>query len=279
MSEAVVEDASEPAQKQKPKLPFRKRRWWKILLAVLVVAVLAATLFLRKPSPVGHWNSADGLQSFRTTYGEAMKDMPRPADTLDIRTDFGFVRVYRYDGTGEAEQPLVLLPGRASASPVWADNMPTLLEIGDVYTMDLLGEPGMSVQEQPIDSDADQAAWLDQTLAGLPEDQFTVVGLSIGGWTATNLATREPDHIANLVLVEPVQVVSDIPFETAIRSIPAAFSWLPRSWRDSATAADTAKMAMPDATVQVYPDATHAINGEYPDELAADIAEFISSRM
>ena len=42
---------------------------------------------------------------------------------------------------GDADAPLVLLPGRASASPVWEDNLPALLGIGDVYTIDLLGEP------------------------------------------------------------------------------------------------------------------------------------------
>lgn len=63
-----------------------------------------------------------------------------------VGTDFGIVRVYRFDGRG-GSAPTVLLPGRASATPAWADNMPSLLEIGDVYTIDLLGEPGMSVQE------------------------------------------------------------------------------------------------------------------------------------
>lgn len=99
---------------------------------------------------------------------------------LDVRTDYGVVRVYRFAGTGEVESPLLLLPGRASASPVWADNLPGLLEIGDVYTIDLLGEPGMSVQERPIADDEVQAAWLHQVLEALPEDSFHVIGLSIG---------------------------------------------------------------------------------------------------
>jgi pimeloyl-ACP methyl ester carboxylesterase len=32
---------------------------------------------------------------------------------------------------------------------------------------------------------------------------------------------------------------------------------------------------MPGATVKVYPEASHAINGEHPDRIAADIAAFL----
>src|SRR5690606_27107642 len=123
-------------------------------------------------------------------------DLPTPAETHDVRTDFGVVRVYRFAGTGDASAPLVLLPGRASASPVWAGNLPSLREVGDVYTVDLLGEPGMSVQQRPIEDDAQQAAWLHQTLDRLPEQRFHLVGLSIGGWTAANLTLHRPELVA-----------------------------------------------------------------------------------
>src|SRR5690606_7078063 len=294
------------------------------------------------------------------------------AETLDVRTGFGFVRVYRYEGEGDRAEPLVLLPGRASASPVWADNLPHLLKIGDVYTVDLLGEPGRSVQEAPITSDADQAAWLDEVLARLPEESFHVVGLSIGGWTAANLAVHRPRHVATLTLIDPVftfsgfpvgtairaipgghrpppaapltlsdpvSTPSRFPVGTAIRAIPASVPWLPKSWRDSVNSyaaggapvedvpvADMiesgmrhytlrlpqpsliseeklASLAMPvlvilagesvmhdveaspevarrvlkNGTVKVYPGASHAINGEHPTEIAADITAFLGA--
>src|SRR5699024_94038 len=139
----------------------------------------------------------EGRDRFMAAYQEAFEDMPPAAETFDVRTGFGIVRVYRFEGSGEGA-PIVLLPGRASATPVWADNMPSLLDISDVYTLDLLGEPGMSVQERPITSDADQAEWLHQTLDGLPEDEFNVVGLSIGGWSATNLALHRPERVRTM---------------------------------------------------------------------------------
>ena len=50
-------------------------------------------------------------------------------------------------------------------------------------------------------SDADSAAWLDETLSALPEEKFNVLGLSIGGWTATNLAVHRPERINALMLM------------------------------------------------------------------------------
>ncbi|GAA2729784.1 alpha/beta hydrolase [Actinocorallia aurantiaca] len=320
----------------------RKRRRLqalKITGAVVAVAVVALAFALRKPSPVGHWSGAEGRTDFMAAYDKAMAAMPRPAETIDARTDFGFVRVYRYEGASGRAEPLVLLPGRASASPVWADNLPHLLKIGDVYTIDLLGEPGKSVQEAPITSDTDQAAWLDQVLAQLQEESFHVVGLSIGGWTAANLAVHRPQRVTTLTLLDPVYTFSNIPIGTAIRAIPASVPWLPKSWRDSfnsytaggapvedvpvadmiesgmknytlrlpqpalidekalgglampvltilagesvmhdvGTSRKVAERVLRNGTVKVYPNASHAINGEHPAETAADIAAFLDA--
>ncbi len=336
-TDAPVQDAAPPAAP-----PTVRRRWrrTRIALAVAAIAAAAVAFALRAPSPVGHWDSAAGQDRFLDAYTRAFADMPEPTETVDVRTDFGVVRVYRFAGSGDAELPMVLLPGRASASPVWADNLPSLLRIGDVYTIDLLGEPGLSIQDRPITDDADQAAWLDQTLEALPEASFHVVGLSIGGWTAANLALHDSGSVASLTLIEPVYTFADMPFGTIVRSLPASLPWLPKSWRDSFTsytaggapveevpvadmieagmkhyslklpqparisedrlrtldvpvlaiiagksvmhdaesAVATAERCLPRGTVRLYPEASHAINGEYPEEIAADIAAFIGGQ-
>lgn len=203
------------------------------MAVVLAVAVVAFAL--RTPSPVGHWNSRAGYEAFMADYDQAWLAMPVPDETMDVRTGFGFVRVYWFESTTESptRYPFVLLPGRSAPSPIWADSMPSLLEVGDVYVLDLLGEPGLSVQEVPIENSADNAEWLGQVLAELPEEKFNLLGLSIGGWTATNMATHLPERVANLLLIDPVYTFGAIPAETAVRAIPAAVPWLPKSWRDS----------------------------------------------
>jgi pimeloyl-ACP methyl ester carboxylesterase len=317
---------------------LNRRQRWIVVLAVVVIAAGAIAFAMRTPSPVGHWTSAEGHDEFMDAYTEAFGDLPEPQETLDVRTDFGIVRLYRFAGSGDAAAPLVLLPGRASASPVWADNLPSLLEVGDVYAVDLLGEPGMSVQEHPIEDDEDQALWLHQALQALPEDRFHLVGLSIGGWTAANLAVRQPDLVATVTLIDPVFVFADMPLGTIVRSIPASLPWLPKSWRDgfnswtaggapvedvpvadmiesgmqhyrlrlpqptrigeeqlegldmpvlaiiagasvmhdADAAVDTAERTLREGTVLLYEDASHAVNGEQPDQIAADLEAFLN---
>ena len=45
---------------------------------------------------------------------------------------------------------------------------------------------------------------------------------------------------------------------------------------DAQEAVATAERTLPDGTVRVYPDASHAINGEYPERLRDDIADFVA---
>lgn len=334
MREAITKQRGAPAESAVRRRGSRRLK----IGAALGVLVLGAGMFaLRSPSPVGHWESAEGQDRFLAAYTSAFADLPEPAETFDLRTRYGTVRVYRFTGTRDEAEPLLLLPGRSSATPVWADNLPSLLEIGDVYAVDLLGEPGKSIQERPITTDADQAAWLAETLAALPEEAFHIVGLSIGGWSAVNLALHDPARIATLTLIDPVFVFADMPLGTILRSLPASLSWLPKSWRDSfnsytaggapvedepvaemieagmqhyslklpgpsriseerlrrlempvlaiiaeesvmhdsEVAAQTAQSALPAGVVREYPHASHAINGEFPDQLARDIAAFV----
>ncbi|APX34642.1 alpha/beta hydrolase [Brachybacterium sp. P6-10-X1] len=320
-----------------PRRPRRARRRRIVLVAALAGALLGGyALGSAKAAPIGHWRSTEGRAAYLEAYDTAFADLPEPADTHDVRTDYGVVRVYRFAGDGDAELPLVLLPGTASGMPVLADNLPSLLEVGDVYAMDLLGEPGRSIQDRPITSDADKAAWLHQALEALPEDRFHLLGLSIGGWTATNLALHHDEHLASLITLDAIQTYDDIPLGTVARSIPAAFPWMPKAWRDSFSsytaggasvedvpvatmiesgmqnyrmaqpqptritpeqlatleqpvlailagrsvmhdpeeAAATARSTLSDARVEVFPDASHAINGEYPEEIAALVDDF-----
>ena len=306
-----------------------------VFVVVVVVLALVATVVLttRRGAPVGHFTSAAGHDRYDEAYRAAMTRLPPPDATLDVRTDHGVVRMYRFDGPPGT--PLVLVPGRASASPVWADNVGSLRALRTVYAVDLLGEPGRSVQSRPIVDDADQAAWLDQALAALGEPAVHLVGLSIGGWTAANLAVHRPERLASVTLIDPAQTFATIPLGTVVRSIPASVRWLPRSWRDafgsytangapvehepvadmieagmqtyalalpqpalleprlpvptlvilagrsvmhdSAAAAANARRLNPTATVLTYPDASHAISGEYPERIAADVAAFLTT--
>ncbi|MFG1792773.1 alpha/beta fold hydrolase [Nocardia sp. NPDC049149] len=334
---------STPVQpEEKSDVAPSRRRWPRRLLAggAAIVAVgLVGWLAVRDASPVGHFTSAAGHDRFFEAYDRAMRAMPTPDATLDLRTDYGVVRMYRFDGANPTAAPLILLPGRSAATPMWADNLPALRKLRTVYTIDLLGEPGKSIQTRPIEDDRDQARWLHQALKQLPDKQLHLFGVSIGGWTATNLAIHEPEKIAGLIVLDPVMTFAPMSFQAVLRSIPASVRWFPKSWRDSfnswtaggapvedvpvadmiesgmqtyalhlptptefgadqlrslpmpvlailagksvmhdaTAAADHARTTLRTATVRVYANASHAINGEYPTEIAADTATFLDT--
>ncbi|GAA3901962.1 alpha/beta fold hydrolase [Actinoplanes auranticolor] len=206
------------------------------VLAVTVVVLALLGLIpwaMSDKAPVGHFSSAADKDDFLAAYRAAMAGLPTPERTLDVRTSYGIVRLYRFAGAEDDQPPLVLVPGRAAAGPMWADNLPGLLEVRSVYTVDLLGEPGLSVQDRPITTERDHAAWLRETLAQLPEQRVHLVGYSIGGWTAMNLVVHAPDKVASLTLIEPVLVFAGLSAEAVVRSIPASVSWLPKGMRDS----------------------------------------------
>jgi pimeloyl-ACP methyl ester carboxylesterase len=218
----------------------RRRRWLKAaaaLVTFLGLAVGGTMVATHDPSPVGHWRTEEGRQAFATSYAAAMRLLPEPTRTLDLRTDYGTVRVYEFvTSATRSRTPVVLLPGRTASAPMWLDNLSDLAAERPVYAPDTLGDAGMSVQTRELVDGADQAAWLDQVLARVLEEadapRIHLVGHSFGGWSAANYATRHPERLASLTLVDPVFVFQGIRWPIYVKSIPASVPFLPRSWRD-----------------------------------------------
>jgi pimeloyl-ACP methyl ester carboxylesterase len=223
--------AARPETEDAP-TPRRRRRWGRVLLPILGLA-LGYVLASRRAGPdVSHFRSEADRARYLAAYDTAMADLPAPQDVRDVPTSYGTVRGYRFQGEGD-EAPIVALPGTRSGVPVLGDNLPGLLRHRSVYAMDLLGEPGYSAQTAPITTREQQAEWLGETLEQLPEEQFHLVGISIGGWTSMNLAVHNSAHIASITLIDSPYVVSDMSFEAIIRSAPTALPFAPKSWRDS----------------------------------------------
>jgi pimeloyl-ACP methyl ester carboxylesterase len=281
-------------------------------------------------SGVGHFRSAAARAHYLDAYRAGMAGLPRVAESLDVPTSFGIVRVHRFDGPTDA-MPVVLLPGRGAATPMWRANLPALVGSRAVYCVDLLGEAGLSVQTRPIAGADDQARWLDETLAGLGLTSVHLLGASIGGWAAINHAARLPGRVASLLLLDPVQTFARIPVKALLATaamlspgVPAVvrarvLRWLGggadvddsvREARliaaamvdfvlrlpppgliddgrlrtldvpvlavlagrsvmlDSDRAAAKARKVLPHARIEVWPDASHAINGEFPERVA-----------
>ncbi|MFE3701591.1 hypothetical protein ACFXO7_27405, partial [Nocardia tengchongensis] len=101
---------------------------------------------------VGYFRDDAGFARYLDAYRDGFATLPRPSLTADLPTALGTVRAYRFGSGGGT--PLVLLPGRQAATPMWAANLPGLLRSRPVITLDLLGEPGLSVQHAPLEDAA-----------------------------------------------------------------------------------------------------------------------------
>ena len=233
----------------------------------------------------------------------------------------------------------MLLSGRNASTPMWEANLPGLLAHRTVFAIDLLGEPGQSVQEREFTGAEDQAQWLDEMLAGLELTAPHLMGVSFGGWSATNYAVRRPGRVTSLTLLDPVMTFAPIPIRTMLMMIPMGLpaATVPEALRrrvlkwisggtevddsvpvaaliasgtrdftlhqpaptlftaeqlraldvpvlafiagrsvihDAERAADTARKLLPRGKIELWSDASHAINGEYPEKIAETAAAF-----
>lgn len=230
--------------------PRRRGRRLLLALALVVVGVIVGALMFGGGAPVGHFRTAEGQTEYLAAYDEALAEGPSVSEVLTLVTDYGDVRVLRYDAQSAAAadaDPLVLLPGTQSGAPMWVDNIPSLSADRPVYVVDLLGQPGRSIQSRPITSHEDDARWLAQVLDQLPGEP-AVMGHSLGGWLAMNLAVHEADAASRIIVLDPVLTFADLSFDAIVRSIPASVPWTPRSWRD-----DFASWTANDAPVEDEP--------------------------
>ncbi|GAA1702159.1 alpha/beta fold hydrolase [Propioniferax innocua] len=186
---------------------------------------------------LSHWRSEESRLRFEKTYAETLALMPEPVETHDVETSFGVVRAYRFERQGadaayRARDPLVLLPGHSAPVPMWQGTVSDLYTDRAVVAIDLLGQPGMSVPTRKVVDSADQAQWLEETLAGMGLERVHLVGVSFGGWTAMNHATRHPARVASVSLFDPVMVFSRIPGKTMVAAMLTEFPLMPDRYDD-----------------------------------------------
>ncbi|MHA4088902.1 alpha/beta fold hydrolase [Bacillus cereus] len=293
----------------------------------------------RHDNKVDHFTSEKGKEDFQIAYDESMALLPKPNDTKNIKTKYGTIRAYYFTKEeNKHKEPILLLPGRGASTPMWVPNLEGLREKRPVYTIDLLGEPGMSVQTKVIENQKQQAEWLNEVIEGLGLERVHIVGVSIGGWTTMNLARYNPEHIATASLLDPVFVFAQISIKMILASIPASVPIVPKFLRekmlsyvaggaeasddepiakliesgmrnyklktpapdlfskedlknidipvlaliaekstmhDSVKAVETGKKYVKDIDIVNWKNASHAINGEFSNEVNARILDFV----
>lgn len=206
-------------------------------LCVATVCALAAGQLVdlvRSDPRVGQWRTMEDKSRYGTARDEVMSRLPRPDHERFVATSFGLVRVVTWVGA-EPGSPVVLLPGRSSGIPMWAENLPSWIGTRTLHALDPVGDAGMSAQAVPLSGLADQAQWVSEVIDALDIPRAHLVGHSFGAATAAVVATRHPEQVASLALLEPVFVIqrpsAAVLLWSGVLALPT-----PQSWRDHALA-------------------------------------------
>ncbi len=177
--------------------------------------------------PYFPYRSAEAKESFYAYYDSlAAKEWPVASEELMVPTTYGqtFVRI-----TGPADAPpLVLLPGAATTSLMWAPNIQALSEVCRTFAVDQVGDVGRSTCTKPVRRLSDLLVWLDEFFDALKlRDRINLVGISFGGWLAGEYARHAPARLSTVVLLAPGNTVLRVSTQFIIRISLAAIA--PRS--------------------------------------------------
>jgi pimeloyl-ACP methyl ester carboxylesterase len=152
------------------------------------------------------FRSAQARSEYQDLYLERAKVWPVASETKLIETSSGqtFVRI-----SGRVtDPPLILLPGSKGTSLTWIPNIAALSAHYRTYALDSIYDFGLSVRQRVIKKPDDLLTWLNEVFDVLvPEGSSSLLGLSYGGWLASEYALRSPERIQKIVLISPAQTV------------------------------------------------------------------------
>jgi pimeloyl-ACP methyl ester carboxylesterase len=181
-----------------------------LALPVSVIAGLAVWVFAAppatEPSEYHPFRSLPAKTQFLALYETMERDWPVESELRTVGTSHGrtFVRI-----TGPTEAPpLVLLHGAGGSSLHWGPNVEALSQRFRTYAVDVIDDFGRSVYARPIESADEYVRWLDELFDALElGDQVNLMGLSYGGWIASQYVLRHPERVGKVVLLAPAETV------------------------------------------------------------------------
>jgi pimeloyl-ACP methyl ester carboxylesterase len=147
------------------------------------------------------FRTPEGARAVHDSYEQLLQRWPSPSRRHLVPTSAGETFVIE-SGPVDAP-PVVLLHGTASNSAMWLPDVAGWTRRLRVFAVDIIGDAGLSASNRPaLDTDA-HARWLDDVLAALSLQRTSLVGISLGGWLSLDYATRRPERVQKLVVINP----------------------------------------------------------------------------
>jgi pimeloyl-ACP methyl ester carboxylesterase len=125
------------------------------------------------------YRSREARTEYLASYDQMAQDWPVPSECRMIPTSWGETLV-RISGPPDAP-PLVLLPGMAASSLLWAPNIAALSARYRTYVVDRNGDVGRSTCSRVMTSVDDVVNWLDELFTALAPEIESI-------WEASPLA-------------------------------------------------------------------------------------------
>ena len=150
-------------------------------------------------SPIFRSRAAE--EQFLAAYDSAMRLWPVPYETREVPTRYGSTHVV-VSGPSDAP-PVVLLHCALMTSAIWSPLIGDLSRDHRTYAVDVMGDIGRTIPEDPPTDEEEVADWLRQVLDALGLGRVALVAWSFGGGTAANFAMRFPERVERLALLAP----------------------------------------------------------------------------
>jgi len=160
----------------------------------------------------------DAKEKYLSYYEQESKTWPVLYEDIFIETSYGRTFIRK---SGSKELPaLVLLAGSMSTSLMWKASVEVLSKEYCVYTIDNIYDVGLSVQDVAMKSADDLTTWLNEIFIRLQlNDNVNLLGISYGGWVASQFALKHANKLKKLILIAPAATVLPIESKFIIKSL------------------------------------------------------------
>jgi len=152
----------------------------------------------------------------------AAREWPIASEERTVPTMYGatFLRISGPSGA----PPLVLLPGAATTSLMWAPNIQALSAEYQTFAVDQIGDFGRSICTKPLRL-KDLLPWLNELFDALGlRGGLNLVGVSSGGALVAQYALHFPERLNRVVLLAPAATVLRLRTEFLVRLTLAAIA-------------------------------------------------------
>jgi pimeloyl-ACP methyl ester carboxylesterase len=164
------------------------------------------------PTAPWHYRDADGDYGATASPDWRETDWARELKTMDVDgTTLNYVDV----GSGD-EEPAVLVHGLGGQWQNWLENIPRLALDRRVVAMDL---PGFGLSPEPADNEISIPGYgrcVNALCDKLGFGHVNLVGNSMGGYVAAEVAIQFPERVGRLVLVSAAGISSAVTLEAPI---------------------------------------------------------------